>query len=315
MERDFGLTIVRNERDPEQLTRAPGRNEFEQARRLDTDLKAIRETIRECWDRSDNGQSFNAALQQEGMILARGDRRDFVIIDAEGGDHALSKRITGATMAETRARMTDIDRGQLPSVDMAKEMQIERAQERAPELQSREPGATTGPVKEIASPRPGPDRSEAAEISREAKPVLESMRDAGDAISGAGEAAAGSLMVAGDAIGRPAEKLVSFVEGLLDSLIGGGAPPRKISATEYMDNPEARRDYVAQQQAGRASDEAIDRMRRSIDAGKTLRPEDVRLLTHDHLLNLKSKGDAYMQEMIADRERDEARSPGRERER
>ena len=53
MERDFGLTIVRNERDPEQLTRAPGRNEFEQARRLDTDLKAIRETIRECWDRSE----------------------------------------------------------------------------------------------------------------------------------------------------------------------------------------------------------------------------------------------------------------------
>jgi sulfate adenylyltransferase subunit 1 (EFTu-like GTPase family) len=61
------------------------------------------------------------------MILARGDRRDFVVIDLAGGDHALSKRITGASAAEMRVRMADIDREQLPSVDAAKDRQAERA--------------------------------------------------------------------------------------------------------------------------------------------------------------------------------------------
>ena len=45
------------------------------------------------------------------------------MIDHAGGDHALSKRITGATSAETRARLADIGRAQLPSVDAAKAMQ------------------------------------------------------------------------------------------------------------------------------------------------------------------------------------------------
>ena len=127
LEKELGLTRVRNERDPEQKTLAPGRNEFEQARRLGTDLKAIREGIRDCWDRSDNGKAFEAALAERGYILARGDQRDFVVIDPAGGDHALGKRITGAPAAETRARLADIDKGHLPSVEQAQAMQAERA--------------------------------------------------------------------------------------------------------------------------------------------------------------------------------------------
>jgi len=127
LEKELGLTRVRNERDPEQKTLAPGRNEFEQSRRLGTDLKAIREGIRDCWDRSDNGKAFEAALAERGYILARGDQRDFVVIDPAGGDHALGKRITGAPAAETRARLADIDKAQLPSVDQAQAMQAERA--------------------------------------------------------------------------------------------------------------------------------------------------------------------------------------------
>ena len=97
LEHELGLTPVRNERDPEQKTLAPGRNEFEQARRLGTDLTAMREAIRDCWERSDTGRGFEAALAEQGFILARGDKRDFVVIDPAGGDHALGKRITGAT--------------------------------------------------------------------------------------------------------------------------------------------------------------------------------------------------------------------------
>jgi hypothetical protein len=127
-EQEFGLTPVANERADDVKTKSAARAEFEQSRRLGTDLKAIRNTILECWQSADSGQAFAAALDEHGFILAKGDRRDYVIIDREGGDHALSKRITGATAPETRQRMADIDRASLPSVDDAKTMQRETLQ-------------------------------------------------------------------------------------------------------------------------------------------------------------------------------------------
>jgi hypothetical protein len=125
-EQEFGLTKVANERGADVKTKSAARAEFEQSRRLGTDLKAIRNTIQECWQSADSGQAFAAALAEHGLILAKGDRRDYVIIDREGGDHALSKRITGATAPETRQRMADIDRAALPSVEDAKTLQRER---------------------------------------------------------------------------------------------------------------------------------------------------------------------------------------------
>jgi relaxase-like protein len=134
LEDELGLLRVSSERAPDNRTLAPGRNEFEQARRLGTDLKAIRNAIRECWEQSDSGRSFAAALDARGLILARGDKRDFVVIDHAGGDHALSKRITGAPSAEIRARLADIDRRQLPSVDQAKIMQQRAPPASEPEI-------------------------------------------------------------------------------------------------------------------------------------------------------------------------------------
>jgi Relaxase/Mobilisation nuclease domain len=127
LECELGLTQVSNERAAGNRTFAPGRNEFEQARRLGTDLKAIRNAIRECWEQSDNGRSFIAVLDAQGLILARGDKRDFVVVDHAGGGHALSKRITRATISATRGRLADIERRQLPSVAEAKAMQHDRA--------------------------------------------------------------------------------------------------------------------------------------------------------------------------------------------
>ena len=122
---------VSSERAPDNRTLAPGRNEFEQARRLGTDLKAIRNTIRECWEQSDTGRSFAAALDARGLILARGDKRDFVVIDHAGGDHALSKRITGATAAETARAWPISTARQLPSVDAGEGDAAARARRRA----------------------------------------------------------------------------------------------------------------------------------------------------------------------------------------
>lgn len=121
MEKELDLTRVRNERDSP--VQAPNRDEFEQARRLGVDIREVRETIRQCWEQSDCGRGFEAALADEGLLLAKGDRRDFLVIDSQGGMHALGQRILGISAAETRARMTDLSRDHLPSVDQAREHQ------------------------------------------------------------------------------------------------------------------------------------------------------------------------------------------------
>ena len=143
-EKEFGLTKVANERGADVKTKSANRAEFEQSRRLGTDLKAIRNTIHDCWHSADSGQAFAAALGEHGLILAKGDRRDYVIIDRNGGDHALSKRITGATAPETRQRMADIDRATLPSVDAAKTLQSQRP---APEPRPAQPMAEAEPLR------------------------------------------------------------------------------------------------------------------------------------------------------------------------
>ena len=126
LEIELGLTVVKSERDPEELTRAPARKEFEQARRLKTDLKAIREEIRFCWDRTSDGRAFSAALTMRGYVLARGDQRDFVIVDQAGGYHVLSKRILGVVAKDIRARLRDVEVSNLPGVEEAKAIQSKK---------------------------------------------------------------------------------------------------------------------------------------------------------------------------------------------
>jgi hypothetical protein len=126
LEKEMGLQQVKNDRDPDEKTQPAARPEYEQSRRLKTELKAIRESIRDCWDRSDSGRSFVAALDEKGFVFSRGDRRDFVIVDQKGGYHALSKRIIGMTVKEARGRLADIDAASLPSVAEAKALQHER---------------------------------------------------------------------------------------------------------------------------------------------------------------------------------------------
>ena len=137
LERDYGLTIVSNERQPHDRARAAGRNELEESRRLGTNVREIRTAILDSLERSDGGKAFKAALEGRGFVLANADRRDcLIVIDEAGGLHPVNKKLSGLTLAETRARLGDLDRSQLPSVEQAKAMQAER--QAAREAQERE---------------------------------------------------------------------------------------------------------------------------------------------------------------------------------
>lgn len=116
LEIEMGLTRVTNERRGPAM--APSRAEFEQARRLGIDIHQVRATIRECWEHSDNGASFRAALAEKDLVLCRGDRRSYIVIDRAGGMHALGKRVLGHTAAEIRSRLSDVEN--LPTVEQAR---------------------------------------------------------------------------------------------------------------------------------------------------------------------------------------------------
>jgi hypothetical protein len=146
VEKDFALREVTSERAADARTRATDRAEFEESRRLDTDLKDVRNVIHDCLQHSDNGRALNAALLAQGMVLANGDRRDcFVVVDHAGGHHALNKKLTGLTLEEMRGRLSDIDRAALPSVEEAKERQARHSAAREARREHEQPAAAKTP--------------------------------------------------------------------------------------------------------------------------------------------------------------------------
>ncbi len=123
LEAEFGLEAVTNKRR-DQIKFAPTRAEEEQARRLGIDIHETRKIIRDCYERSDCGRSFEAALYQEGLILAKGEKRDFLVIDREGGMHALGKRILDVSASQVRQRLSDFNESGLPTVIEARQNQV-----------------------------------------------------------------------------------------------------------------------------------------------------------------------------------------------
>lgn len=130
LEREFGHQRVQGahiERDgrprPE---RTPSHAEMLQADRASLSAKQAKEQITELWRQTNSGQEFAVALWQAGYVLARGDRRDYVVIDPMSGTHSLARRIDGARVKDIRERMGDLEAARLPSITDAKKIQRAR---------------------------------------------------------------------------------------------------------------------------------------------------------------------------------------------
>jgi hypothetical protein len=132
LERHFGHERVQGahaERDGKpRPDRTPSHSEMLQAERGAATPDEAKALITAAWKGTDSGQSFKAALENQNWLLARGDRRDFVVIDPNGGTHSLARRVDGAKAKDIRARMADIDTALLPSVSEARDRQRERQQ-------------------------------------------------------------------------------------------------------------------------------------------------------------------------------------------
>lgn len=87
-----------------------------QAKRAKRDPAALKKLFNSCWESSDTRSTFAHALGEQGFILARGDRRGFVAVDAQGEVYSLSRWLGVKTKALS-ARLGDF--AELPDIEEA----------------------------------------------------------------------------------------------------------------------------------------------------------------------------------------------------
>jgi hypothetical protein len=136
--------------------------EWQQGERSGLDPRERKAALTALYQQSDSGQTFKVALEEKGYILAQGDRRDFVIVDQAGDVHSLGRQLQGVKAAELRARMADVGREALPTVEEARTLQEQRQQDRQKEARQPEPQQTT-PEPPNPSQEPPPAQQQQAQ--------------------------------------------------------------------------------------------------------------------------------------------------------
>jgi len=237
LEREFGHERVQGahvEREGQaRPQRTPSHAEMLQAERTGLSPQQIKEQVTELWRGTGSGQAFAAALSDAGFILARGDRRDFVVIDPRGGTHSLSRRVEDANAQDIRNRMADIDAARLPTVAEAKKIQRDR--------QSRDAARVPETARNL-EPSRAPERETPKLDAGRKEATVESPRGANDASRATGSAIKALADVA------------SGIAGLFESLLGGEA--HKPQTPEERADVARAQDEAAAERADAAATEA-----------------------------------------------------------
>lgn len=69
----------------------------------------LSQLIQNLYIQSDSGRAFQAALKHQGIELAQGDRRGFVLVDEQGKIHSLSRQLKGQRAKDIKQRLSDIE--------------------------------------------------------------------------------------------------------------------------------------------------------------------------------------------------------------
>ena len=100
---DMPLGLIgKSQSDPRNFTL----EQWQQAKRIGKDPRAIKAAIQDAWAMSDSRAAFTHALEERGFKLARGDRRGFVAVDHQGEIYSVPKW-AGVTTKEVRRRLGD----------------------------------------------------------------------------------------------------------------------------------------------------------------------------------------------------------------
>lgn len=127
LEQEFGHELVpgkhaKRDREiqPEFPNAEVSHDEWQQRERGALDHRERKAQVTSLYEASDSGLLFKAALEDSGYVLARGDRRDFVLLDADAKVHSLGRQLPGVKAKDLRAFMVEIDPDSLPSVNDAR---------------------------------------------------------------------------------------------------------------------------------------------------------------------------------------------------
>ncbi len=90
--------------------------EAEQAKRAKRNPEKLKRLFKQCWEHSDGRAAFAAAIFEHGLLLARGDRRGHVAVDADGNVYPIS-RWCGVKAKEVRELFGKLD--DLPTIQDA----------------------------------------------------------------------------------------------------------------------------------------------------------------------------------------------------
>ena len=124
LEREFGLTPTKAVRDYDD-PRSYAEWEITGRGRQRLHVEQIKAELTALWKETASARDFIAAVEERGYKFAKGDKRDFVVLDALGDVHSLARRLDGVRVADVRARMRHIDRDSLPDVEQARLAQRE----------------------------------------------------------------------------------------------------------------------------------------------------------------------------------------------
>lgn len=108
------------EKQPEFPKAEVSHHEWQQSERGGIGHVQRRAQVKALFEGSDTGLAFKAALEDAGYVLARGDRRGFVILDDHAKVYSLSDQLPGVRAKDLRAFMVEIDLDRLPSVKEAR---------------------------------------------------------------------------------------------------------------------------------------------------------------------------------------------------
>lgn len=145
--------------------------EWQQAERAGLSVADRRAQIAALKESCDSGAAFKAALAEAGYVLAKGDKRDFVLVDAAGETYSLGRELK-MKAAEVRAFMADVDRDALPVAREAVAMQ--QARRDMPAAESAPPGPERTAPERTARDREVPPAEDPVPAPEEArKPDLD----------------------------------------------------------------------------------------------------------------------------------------------
>jgi len=141
---DFALEYERTQGKIRCRKRAENSRKREEGQKI----KYRNEEINASWNRAENGKQFATHLKRAGLVLARGDKRGFVIVDQWGKVLNPTRQIEGENgrnirAAELRDKLKDLDPAKLSSVAQAREAQAKALKAAQEQFADQKRGART----------------------------------------------------------------------------------------------------------------------------------------------------------------------------